>query len=166
MPPPDRSLHPIALSRGRPRRGDRRRSGDGGGGGLLRYSGRPEGTLERAAGGTLRVGACHRKNRGPAWTTVRSGVEVDLIQEFAAGIDAKVEWHDGGEGSLIEQVQLGARRRRRWPDGEVAMVEEGRAHPAVRGSAQPDWFARAARAGGQDGRERSARGPRALPTRP
>jgi hypothetical protein len=32
---------------------------------------------------------------------------VDLIEDFAAGVDAEVEWHDGGEESLIEELHRG-----------------------------------------------------------
>jgi len=67
----------------------------------------PHGTLERASGGVLRVGMSVHD----PWTVLdggeRSGVEVDLIEDFATGVDAEVEWHDGGEESLIEQLHLG-----------------------------------------------------------
>jgi ABC-type amino acid transport substrate-binding protein len=67
----------------------------------------PEGTLERASGGVLRVGMSQHE----PWTAMqdgdRSGVEVDLVEEFAADIDAEVQWHDGGEESLIEELHRG-----------------------------------------------------------
>lgn len=67
----------------------------------------PEGTLGRASGGTLRVGMSPEQ----PWTAVaggeRSGVEVGLIEDFAASIDAELEWRDGGEESLIEALHLG-----------------------------------------------------------
>ena len=67
----------------------------------------PEGTLERASGGVLRVGMSQHE----PWTAMqdgeRSGVEVDLVEEFAADIDAEVEWSDGGEESLIEELHRG-----------------------------------------------------------
>jgi ABC-type amino acid transport substrate-binding protein len=67
----------------------------------------PEGTLERASGGVLRVGMSQHE----PWTALddgeRSGVEVRLIEEFAAGRDADVEWQDGGEEFLIEQLHRG-----------------------------------------------------------
>jgi polar amino acid transport system substrate-binding protein len=67
----------------------------------------PEGTLERATGGVLRVGMSHHE----PWTSLddgeRSGVEVELVEEFAADIDADVEWHDGGEESLIDELHRG-----------------------------------------------------------
>ena len=64
----------------------------------------PEGSLERASGGVLRVGMSQHE----PWTALdggeRSGVEVRLIEAFAAEWDADVEWHDGGEESLIEEL--------------------------------------------------------------
>jgi polar amino acid transport system substrate-binding protein len=67
----------------------------------------PEGTLERVSGGVLRVGMSEHE----PWTARdgggRSGVEVELVEEFAAGLDAEVEWHDGGEESLIEELHRG-----------------------------------------------------------
>lgn len=45
------------------------------------------------------------------WTALddgeRSGVEVRLMEEFAAGRDLDVEWQDGGEESLIGQLHRG-----------------------------------------------------------
>ena len=68
----------------------------------------PEGTLERASGGVLRVGMSQHE----PWTTLdggeRSGVEVRLIEEFAAERDAEVEWSDGGEEFLIGELHRGA----------------------------------------------------------
>jgi membrane-bound lytic murein transglycosylase MltF len=67
----------------------------------------PEGTLERVSGGVLRVGMSQHE----PWTALedgeRSGVEVRLIEEFAAERDADVEWRDGGEESLIGQLHRG-----------------------------------------------------------
>jgi polar amino acid transport system substrate-binding protein len=68
----------------------------------------PEGTLERVSGGVLRVGMSQHE----PWTALeggeRSGVEVRLIEEFAAGRAADVEWHDGGEEFLIGELHRGA----------------------------------------------------------
>ena len=67
----------------------------------------PEGTLERASGGVLRVGMSVHE----PWTTAddgeRGGIEVELVEEFAAVWDAEVEWHDGGEEALIEELHRG-----------------------------------------------------------
>ena len=67
----------------------------------------PEGTLERASGGVLRVGMSAQ----PPWTALedgeRTGVEVRLVEDFAEGIDAEIEWVDGGEESLMHELELG-----------------------------------------------------------
>lgn len=67
----------------------------------------PDGTLDRASGGRLRVGMAQQD----PWTALddgeRSGVEVRLVEDFAAGIDAEVEWHDGGEEALVERLHSG-----------------------------------------------------------
>jgi polar amino acid transport system substrate-binding protein len=67
----------------------------------------PEGTLERVSGGVLRVGMSQHE----PWTALedgeRSGVEVRLIEEFAAERGADVEWRDGGEEALIGQLHRG-----------------------------------------------------------
>ena len=68
----------------------------------------PEGTLERATGGILRVGMSVHS----PWTELengqRAGVEVDLVEQFAEGIDAEIEWQDGGEEFLIGELEAGA----------------------------------------------------------
>jgi polar amino acid transport system substrate-binding protein len=65
------------------------------------------GTLDRATGGTLRVGM----SADEPWTAVtqsgRDGIEVRLLQEFAAGIAAQIEWQDGGEESLMQLLDSG-----------------------------------------------------------
>ena len=67
----------------------------------------PDGTLERASGGVLRVGMSEHE----PWTALeggrRSGVEVRLIEEFAAEWNAELEWHDGGEEALIGELHRG-----------------------------------------------------------
>jgi polar amino acid transport system substrate-binding protein len=67
----------------------------------------PDGTLERASGGVLRVGMSEHE----PWTALdggeRSGVEVRLIEEFAAEWDAELVWHDGGEEALIGELHRG-----------------------------------------------------------
>lgn len=67
----------------------------------------PDGTLDRARGGTLRVGVSAHE----PWTVVaggeRSGVEVRLVEGFAADIAADIEWHDGGEEALMERLHAG-----------------------------------------------------------
>jgi len=76
----------------------------------------PQGTLEKAQGGTLRVGASMNGDwvRISADTSgdVRSsdvqGTEADLVRDFAAQLDADVEWVAGGEQFLAEELKHGA----------------------------------------------------------
>lgn len=68
----------------------------------------PEGTLERVAGGTLRVGV----SPNPPWTEVTqdavpTGSEVVLVREFAATLPAEVSWTVGGEEALIKRLEKG-----------------------------------------------------------
>jgi hypothetical protein len=55
----------------------------------------PEGTLERVRGGVLRAGVCEI----PPWVVREGdrplGVEPALLQRFAAGLDARIEWQWG-----------------------------------------------------------------------
>lgn len=55
----------------------------------------PEGTLERVRGGVLRAGVCE----APPWVTRRgdepAGVEPALLERFAAGLGARIEWRWG-----------------------------------------------------------------------
>lgn len=67
----------------------------------------PDGTLERVTGGELRVGVVH----DPPWAAVDgpepSGSEVDLVLDYAATIDAEVEWYPGGEERLVRELEHG-----------------------------------------------------------
>lgn len=67
----------------------------------------PEGALDRVRGGTLRVGVSH----SPPYSDVRgaepAGSEADLAREFAASLDAEVQWVDGGEEHLMESLHHG-----------------------------------------------------------
>lgn len=70
------------------------------------YPADPDGTLNRISGTTLRVGVSHQ----PPWTDTAAehspdepgGIEAHLIEDYAASIDAEVEWHAGGEEQLIK----------------------------------------------------------------
>lgn len=70
------------------------------------YPADPDGTLDRVSGGTLRVGVSHQ----PPWTDTSGdnspddpgGIEAQLIEDYAASIDAEVDWHVGGEEQLIK----------------------------------------------------------------
>jgi polar amino acid transport system substrate-binding protein len=66
----------------------------------------PEGSLNRAAGGTLRVGVVE----DPPWVTLPAadepqGVEPALIRGFAEEIDAEIEWVEGSEADLVEAMR-------------------------------------------------------------
>lgn len=67
-----------------------------------------QGSLDRARGGVLRVGVSEH----PPFTVVEangeiSGDEVELMREYAAGIDAEVEWTPGPESLLSEAMKDG-----------------------------------------------------------
>lgn len=67
-----------------------------------------QGTLDRATGGVLRVGV----SENPPFTQVDadgavSGSEVDLITEYAASIDAEIDWVPGAESILAEAMGAG-----------------------------------------------------------
>jgi polar amino acid transport system substrate-binding protein len=68
----------------------------------------PEGTLERVAGGTLRVGV----SPNAPWTEITgddqpAGDEVGLVEEFAATLPAEISWTIGGEEALIKRLEIG-----------------------------------------------------------
>jgi ABC-type amino acid transport substrate-binding protein len=69
----------------------------------------PDGTLDRVSGGTLRVGI----SPNGEWADITdggeaSGIEADLVEEFAESIDADVAWIEGGEERLFTQLHEGA----------------------------------------------------------
>lgn len=72
------------------------------------YPADPDGTLDRISGASLRVGVSHQ----PPWTDTAGenspdspgGIEAQLIEDYAASIDAEVEWHAGGEEQLIKML--------------------------------------------------------------
>ena len=80
----------------------------------------PQGTLDRAKGGTLRVGASINGDwvriAGPASGEVRSGdvpvsdvqgKEAELVRDFAAQLGAEVEWVAGTEQVLADELKHG-----------------------------------------------------------
>lgn len=70
----------------------------------------PDGTLDRVTGGELRVGAVDT-GRAPwvRWEQADqpSGIEADLVEDFAEGLDARVTWVRGSEQHLAEQLKHG-----------------------------------------------------------
>lgn len=78
----------------------------------------PDGTLDRVTGGTLRVGV----SPNPPWTELPdgpdgdpTGLEVDLVEDFAATVGAEVSWEPGGEEDLVGRLE----------DGELDLVVGG-----------------------------------------
>lgn len=66
----------------------------------------PEGTLERIQGSHMRVGIAEH----PPWTVLGndpSGIEVELVEELARRLDAEIEWVEGAESEILEQIELG-----------------------------------------------------------
>lgn len=68
----------------------------------------PEGTLDRIAGGTLRVGASDNGE----WVSVEptrepEGSEPELLRAFAAKLGASIEWSTGSEQVLAEDLKHG-----------------------------------------------------------
>lgn len=69
----------------------------------------PDGTLDRVrADGVLRVGVSPR----PGWVEVTGGAapgghEPQLVEDFAADLDAEVEWTVAGEEELVAMLEDG-----------------------------------------------------------
>lgn len=66
----------------------------------------PNGTLDRVTGGNLRVGVSWNEPR-TSWPPDQdepTGVEPDLIREFAEHLGAGVTWQRGGEERLMDQL--------------------------------------------------------------
>lgn len=66
----------------------------------------PEGTLDRVSGGTMRVGV----SISEPWVIEEGGgfggVEVELIEAFAAELEAEVEYFDGSEEELFAALAM------------------------------------------------------------
>ena len=99
----------------------------------------PDGTLDRVSGDVLRVGA------SPDAPLVReeggevSGPQAELVDEFAASIDASVEWTVGSEETLVDEARgRGPRPGRRRDDRRHPWFDRAgdqpRATPASTGS--------------------------------
>jgi polar amino acid transport system substrate-binding protein len=68
----------------------------------------PDGTLDRVTDGTLRVGV----SQSDPWTVTEGtgspeGTEVDLVEGFAAHLGADIEWTEGGESDLVQELEAG-----------------------------------------------------------
>lgn len=69
----------------------------------------PEGTLERARGGALRVGVTERRpwvfRAGAVDDTEPRGVEAELVRGFAKQVGARVAWTWASEQELFEALE-------------------------------------------------------------
>jgi len=68
----------------------------------------PEGTLDRVRDGQLRVGV----STNAPWTETRDGaepvgIEPDLVRGFAATLNARIQWSEGGEQKLVDELERG-----------------------------------------------------------
>jgi polar amino acid transport system substrate-binding protein len=68
----------------------------------------PDGTLDRVRGGVLRVGASHHE----PWVEIveggePSGIEPELVRQFASQLQATIEWRLGSEEALMTDLEHG-----------------------------------------------------------
>lgn len=67
----------------------------------------PEGTLKGIEGSSMRVGMTD----SPPWTILTesepSGVEPELLTALARDLDAEIEWVEGSESEILEEVEKG-----------------------------------------------------------
>lgn len=65
-----------------------------------------EGTLDRVTEGVIRVGI----TPSDPWTVLStdqpSGVEVDVLEDFATTLDARIEWVEGSEEELLSALEV------------------------------------------------------------
>lgn len=74
--------------------------------GCTRYPADPEHTTDRVRGGVMRVGVIH----DPPFTSLRDapqprGSEVRMVRALAQSLDARVDWSEGGEDELLDELQ-------------------------------------------------------------
>jgi ABC-type amino acid transport substrate-binding protein len=68
----------------------------------------PDGTLESVRGGTLHVGLSPNGELTAAEDDgTYSGSEVELIEGFAASLDASIDWTEGSEEALVRGLERG-----------------------------------------------------------
>lgn len=67
----------------------------------------PDGTLKSATGATLHVGASLEPGLVERDGAQLHGPLVELTEDFAASIDARVEWTVAGEESLVGDLEAG-----------------------------------------------------------
>lgn len=67
----------------------------------------PDGTLDRVSGDTLRVGASVDGRLVQERGGEIVGTQADLVEKFAASIDASVDWTVGSEETLVSKLEAG-----------------------------------------------------------
>ncbi|SEB47126.1 extracellular solute-binding protein, family 3 [Paramicrobacterium humi] len=65
----------------------------------------PNGSLDRASGGTLRVGISPNGDLAVVDDSGYSGKEVDIVRGFARSIDAEIDWTVGSEEALVRGLE-------------------------------------------------------------
>lgn len=71
------------------------------------YPADPHGTLDRVTGSVLRVGISHNEPFVSVAGPAPSGREVELVEDYAATLDAEVQWTADGEEELVDQLEHG-----------------------------------------------------------
>lgn len=66
-----------------------------------------EGTLDDVTGGVLEVGVAHNPPHVDTSGDRPAGTEVALVTSFAMSIDARVEWTEASEQTLVQLLELG-----------------------------------------------------------
>lgn len=74
---------------------------------VAHYPADPAGSLRLVTGGTLRVGVSHNEPFASVTGDEPSGREVELVQAYAATLNAEVEWTVGGEEELVNRLEHG-----------------------------------------------------------
>ncbi len=72
------------------------------------YPADPNGTLNNVTDGTMRVGVTENQK----WVQIGEGaepqgVEPDLLRDFASQLNADIEWHQGSEHELVDDLKHG-----------------------------------------------------------
>lgn len=67
----------------------------------------PKGTLQDVRHDTLRVGISPNRESVDVRDGQYTGDEVELVKDFAKGLDAEVQWTLGGEEHLVKQLKEG-----------------------------------------------------------
>lgn len=71
------------------------------------YPADPHGTLDDVSGGVLRVGISHNEPFVSVAGPAPSGLEVELVEDYARTLGAEVAWTRAGEEELVDQLEHG-----------------------------------------------------------